>query len=88
MPDTTSKPSGLFGRWNAIPLYFRILIAMVAGLLIGLALGERAAPLEVVSDVILQRLGALAPPLILVAVVHVLMTSDIKGSQAGGLEFY
>ncbi|MCA9050887.1 MAG: dicarboxylate/amino acid:cation symporter, partial [Planctomycetaceae bacterium] len=51
-------------------------------------LGEHAAILEIPSKVILQLLGALAPPLILVAVTHVLMTTDIKGKVAlrlGGL---
>jgi Na+/H+-dicarboxylate symporter len=37
------------------------------------------------SKLVLQLLAALATPLILVAVSHVLMTSDIKGRQAGRL---
>ncbi|QDU86799.1 Proton glutamate symport protein [Pirellulimonas nuda] len=72
-------------RWNAIPLYLRILIALALGLVAGMLLGERAAFLEIPSQVILQLLGALAPPLILVAVTHVLMTSEIKGRTAARL---
>lgn len=141
MTETTTKPTGLFGRWNAIPLYFRILIAMGFGLLLGLfiqfnrpvedqseatdtpvavaagenAEGENAAEnvagklggdqlvepeeeaahwttsfgfgLKAISSIILQLLGALAPPLILVAVIYVLMTSDISGADAGRLAF-
>ena len=76
----TESPSGLWQRWNAVPLYLRIVIAMVLGVFAGLILKEHAMILEVPSKVILQLLGALAPPLILVAVTHVLIcllyTSD------------
>ena len=82
MDATSSPPTGILGRWHATPLYLRIVIAMILGIGTGLALGERALVLEIPSHVILQLLGALAPPLILVAVTHVLMTSEIKGKQA------
>jgi len=62
-------------RWNTLPLYWRILIAMALGIPAGLVLGEQAAVMEIPSKVILQLLGALAPPLILIAVTHVLMPS-------------
>ena len=73
------RPASLWKRWNQLPLYLRILVAMVVGLLLGLALGEKARILELPSKIILQLLGALAPPLILVAVSHVLMTTELKG---------
>lgn len=76
-----------WGRYTAIPLYWRILIAMVLGLATGLLLGEHALVFEIPSQVILQLLGALAPPLILIAVTHVLMTTEIKGRTAGRLGF-
>ncbi|MBX3442499.1 MAG: dicarboxylate/amino acid:cation symporter [Planctomyces sp.] len=79
--------SGLLARWNAIPLYLRILAAMLLGIAVGAALGEHADVLEIPSRVILQLLGALAPPLILVAVVHVLLTTDIKGRMAAKMAF-
>jgi Na+/H+-dicarboxylate symporter len=82
-PKTHSK--GWLGRWNAIPLYVRIVLAMVLGLITGLLLGERALIFEIPSIVILQLLGALAPPLILIAVTHVLMTTQISGKTAGHL---
>ncbi len=43
--------------------------------------------LSLISKIILQLLGALAPPLILIAVIHVLMTTEIPGSSAGRLAF-
>jgi Na+/H+-dicarboxylate symporter len=76
---------GLLARWHRTPLYARIIGALVLGLLIGALFGERAAFLAVPSRLILRLLGALAPPLILFAVIHVLMTSQIKGRVAGRL---
>jgi Na+/H+-dicarboxylate symporter len=81
-PAATSPRPSWLARWNAIPLYLRIVIAMVAGVVLGLALGERAAVMEVPSKLILQLLGALAPPLILVAVTHVLLTTVIPSRKA------
>jgi Na+/H+-dicarboxylate symporter len=82
-PRVESK--GVLARWNAIPLYVRIIIAMVLGLVTALLFGERAIIFEIPSKVILQLLGALAPPLILIAVTHVLMTTEIAGRTAGRL---
>ncbi|MCR9202004.1 MAG: dicarboxylate/amino acid:cation symporter [Planctomycetaceae bacterium] len=82
--DSEERPlrKGVLARWNAIPLYFRILIAMVVGLGAGLVLGERAIMFYMPSQVILRLLGALAPPLILVAVSHVMLTTDIPAQKA------
>jgi Na+/H+-dicarboxylate symporter len=80
-----SEAKGWVATWNAIPLYVRILIAMAFGLVTGLVAGKEAIVFEIPSKVILQLLGALAPPLILVAVIHVLMTTQIAGRTAGRL---
>ena len=77
-----TKPSGVISRWNHMPLYWRILIALVVGLVTGVVLGKRAMIFELPSKIILQLLGALAPPLILIAVTHVLMTTEISGKTA------
>lgn len=77
--------SGAFAMWTKIPLYWRILGGMLLGLGLGLGLGENAEIFRPISEVILQLLGALAPPLILIAVVHVLMTSDIPRSSIARL---
>lgn len=73
---------GLLKRWNDIPLYFRILIAMALGVVVGMLLGERAVMFYMPSQIILRLLGALAPPLILVAVAHVMITTDIPRHKA------
>ena len=90
-PQGSESPAGnaspsqgyrLLRGWNRIPLYFRILIAMAAGLAVGMLAGERAVMFYMPSQIILRLLGALAPPLILVAVAHVMLTTDIPGHKA------
>src|SRR5439155_13361017 len=49
------------------------------GVVAGLLLGKRAAVLALPSQLILRMMGALAPPLILVAVIHSLMTAQLPG---------
>ncbi len=88
MNDSTPSESSWLTRWRAWPLYWRILGALVIGVLLGLVLGEQAHVFELPAKIILQLLGALAPPLILIAVTHVLMTTEIQGKTAlrlGGL---
>lgn len=82
----TGEPRrGLLAQWHRTPLYLRIIGALVLGLLVGALFGERVAFLAIPSRLILRLLGALAPPLILFAVMRVLMTSEIKGRVAGRL---
>jgi Na+/H+-dicarboxylate symporter len=73
---------GWFQRWNDTPLYLRILIGLVFGVVTGLLLGATAQPLDWPAKLILRLLGALAPVLILVAVVRAIMTADIQGRLA------
>ena len=71
-----------------MPLYLRILIGLAAGITVGLVLGPSARSLDWPAKLILRVLGALAPMLILVAVVHAIMTAEIHGRLAlrlGGL---
>lgn len=83
---TISVPStGLIARWQSIPLYARIVIALVLGLLAGLVLGSDAAVLAVPGKLVLRLLGALAPALILAAIVHTFMTTQLGGPLAARL---
>lgn len=75
-PQPIDSPS-LLQRWTGWPLYQRILGGVLLGLLVGLLLGKSAAPLKVPSDLILRLLGALAPPLVLLAVVQALMHAHL-----------
>ena len=74
-------PSAL-GRWNRLPLYVRILLGLVLGVGAGIVIGPGAQVLELPARLILRLLGALAPPLILLAVVHALLTAEIHGAVA------
>lgn len=104
MPAT---PRGPLARWKAIPLYLRIVVAMLLGVVLGLLLQAGTAVLEdggtpaypaifracnvaiqvlgAVSTLVLQFLGVVAPPLIVAAVIHVLMTAHIPGRKAARL---
>lgn len=85
---------GPLAWWHDTPLYLRILGGMILGVLVGvglrLGLGEvRGAVyghwLEEPARLIIRLLGALAPPLILVAIVHALMTAELGGRRVAQL---
>ncbi|HEX6242401.1 MAG TPA: dicarboxylate/amino acid:cation symporter [Polyangiales bacterium] len=76
---------GVIGWWRRTPLYLRIVGAMLFGLLAGLGLGSHAAPLAVPSKLVLRMLGALAPGLVLLAIVQALMGARLEGGKAGKL---
>ena len=68
--------------WTRLPLYLRILIGLVLGVIAGIVIGPSAHVLDLPARMILRLLGALAPPLILMAVVHALLTAEIRGVVA------
>ncbi len=71
-----------------MPLYLRILLGMVLGVGVGVVVGPACKPLDWIAQIVLRILGALAPMLILVAVVQAIMTAEIRGRVAlriGGL---
>jgi DAACS family dicarboxylate/amino acid:cation (Na+ or H+) symporter len=68
--------------WTRMPLYARILVGLVLGVAAGLALGPEAKPLEWPARIVLRVLGALAPVLILVAVVQAIMKAEVQGRTA------
>lgn len=81
VPNSSSLPGTWWGRWQALPLYVRILVMVVLGLTCGLVLGKEAAFLKLPSSLILQLLGVLASPLILLAIVQTLMHAEIPKYQ-------
>jgi len=78
----TPARRGWVAWWHGVPLYLRIMGGVLLGVLVGVMLGERAAPLEIPSKLVLRVLGALAPPLILLAIVQALMRAQLAGKQA------
>jgi Na+/H+-dicarboxylate symporter len=86
--DNTTTPTanrGLIAKWQGIPLYRRIVIALVLGVMVGVLLGSNAAVLAVPGKLVLRLLGALAPALILAAIVHTFMTTQLGGPLAARL---
>ena len=75
-PVTETEPSRRF------PLYLRILVALVLGCLVGVVLGPRAHWLELPARLVLRCLGAVAPLLILLAIVRSILTASIQGRVA------
>jgi Na+/H+-dicarboxylate symporter len=84
MPDPNAQDSRPAGGEQArpFPLYLRILVALVLGCLVGVVLGPRAHWLELPARLILRGLGAVAPLLILLAIVRSILTANIEGRVA------
>jgi Na+/H+-dicarboxylate symporter len=83
--STEPQRTGFFAWWRRTPLYLRILGGLVLGVVAGLVLGEKAKDLALPSKLIMQLLGALAPALILTAIIHALMTAQFEKGTAGRL---
>jgi Na+/H+-dicarboxylate symporter len=77
----------LLARWQSIPLYWRIIAAMALGALTGVLLKQHAGPLAVPADLVIRLLGALAPPLILLAVMQALIRARIPGRMAARMAY-
>jgi len=77
----------LLTLYRSIPLYLRIVVALILGIILGLLLGENATPFHWVSAIILRFLGALAPALILVAVIDSIINANIKGTGAARMVY-
>jgi Na+/H+-dicarboxylate symporter len=77
-------PAGGRGAWSALrrlPLYGWVLVAVVVGVLTGLALGEDARSLELLPKVILRGLTAMATPMVVLAILSAILTNEIRGRQ-------
>jgi Na+/H+-dicarboxylate symporter len=73
---------------SRIPLYIRIVIGLIAGVLLGLVIPEAwAQDLDLPARMILRVLGAIAPPLILIAVSRALIGAKVGGKLAGKMFF-
>ncbi|MBM3394228.1 MAG: dicarboxylate/amino acid:cation symporter [Betaproteobacteria bacterium] len=68
--------------WTGTPLYLRILGALVLGVLTGLILGDGAGPLATPAKLILRLLGAIAPPLVFLAIVRALLRTQLARGTA------
>ncbi|WP_016949324.1 dicarboxylate/amino acid:cation symporter [Anabaena sp. PCC 7108] len=87
--NTNSPGTKNLSWWQRIPLTLQIIIALVLAIILGIALGAgNPSPsnaifitnLAIPAELILKALRALATPLILVAVLHTFMTTNIPGT--------
>ena len=75
--DSSSR--GPLSFWTQTPLYLRIIVGLILGVMVGVILGPRAEPFISPARLVLRLLGALAPFLILLAVIRALMTANLGG---------
>src|SRR6478735_7279195 len=88
MNETANASSGIFGSYGTVPLDATILVAVLLGVGVGLLVNQAwAVRLNQPAVIILRLLGAIAPPLILVAVIRALMTANVRGKLAARLFF-
>ncbi len=71
--------------YRNLPLFVKILIGAVLGAILGIVLGKQAAPLKLISDIVLQSLRLLATPLIFLSLMHSLLSTEVKEKTAGRL---
>ncbi len=83
--DAAGTQRSWWHRWHQWPLYLRIVAAVALGVVVGMILGPQADPLQIPSKLVLRVLGALAPPLVLLAIVQALMRAEIAGRKASRL---
>ncbi len=85
----TSHSSKSRPWWQRIPLTLQIIIALVLAICLGIALGagnpnaankDLINNLAIPAELVLKALRTLATPLILVAVLHTFMTTEIPGT--------
>ncbi|MBW4479421.1 MAG: dicarboxylate/amino acid:cation symporter [Tolypothrix brevis GSE-NOS-MK-07-07A] len=85
----TSHSSKSRRWWQRIPLTLQIIIALVLAICLGIALGagnpnaankDLINNLAIPAELVLKALRTLATPLILVAVLHTFMTTEIPGT--------
>lgn len=94
--SNAANKGGFFAWWNRTPLYQRILGAMILGVAVGFGLGlfkgtveqpnkpvlELLGELSIFSKLVLQLLGALAPALILLAIMQALIKAAFEPGTA------
>ena len=78
-PPPTVPAAGVLGLYQRTPLFVRILIALLLGVIVGELMGTGAGVFKPFSSVVLRLLGALATPLIFLAVVQALLKTKISG---------
>jgi Na+/H+-dicarboxylate symporter len=92
--DTTVIADEPESRPGGIPLYVWVIGAAVVAVPLGMYLHGKpsglniAAQLEIFPKLIIRGLTALATPLVFLAIIHAIVTNDIRGRQGGLMMLY
>ena len=76
---------GLYVWWRTLTINGRLVVALIAGIVVGLLLRERAGDLQVVGSIFLRVLESLATLFIFVAILHTLLRTEVTGRTASRL---
>ena len=68
-------------RWR-FPLYLQIVVAIVAGLVVGPLLGKNAYGFGEIGKVVVQLIKAAATPLLFLAIVQAILKTEVRGRSA------
>jgi Na+/H+-dicarboxylate symporter len=82
---TPGRRSAILSPWFRIPFAFRMAGAIALGIAVGLLAGQDAQLLNLPAKLVLRLLGALAPPLILFAILRAVLRVEARGRDAGRL---
>lgn len=82
---TSGRRSAILTRWFGIPFAFRMAGAIALGIAVGLIAGQDAQVLHLPAKLVLRLLSALAPPLILFAILRAVLRVEARGRDAGRL---
>ena len=72
--EPESRPGGL-------PLYVWVLLAVALAVPVGYLWGEQSVSLKIIGDLIIKAIRALAAPLVVLAIMHAIVTNEIRGRQ-------
>jgi DAACS family dicarboxylate/amino acid:cation (Na+ or H+) symporter len=79
--DPESSPGG-------IPLYVWVIAAAVVAVPVGYFWGEGASALNILPNLILRLLKAIATPLVVMATLHAIVSNEVEGKQGARMMLY
>ncbi len=85
IPAATDEPES---RPGGIPLYVWVLIAVALAVPAGLYLQESAVKLNLLPTLVMRAISALAAPLVVLAILHAIVSNDIRGRQGFRMMMY
>lgn len=85
LPAVQDEPES---RPGGIPLYVWVLIAVGLAIPAGLLFGEQVQSTRIFPTLIIRALTALAAPLVVLAILHAIVTNDIRGRQGARMMLY